>query len=281
MELRAASIIDAEIEGHYAFFPFVEGISTREHQHDFYEIFLIAAGRIEHHINQSVQVLERGSLVFVRPDDAHFFSQHAEANCELINLAFLSGTFAALSDFLGLEDSLLLSPNLAPMRHLSNSQNLSLQAQLRQWGRLLYQDKAQSRQQLRALLVSIISRYFITPEQAADEAMPLWLDDVVKQMNAPVHFIEGREALMRLANRSPEYVGRAFKQYLDVTPSQFINNLRLNYASDLLLHSDLSPTDICYDSGFGNLSYFYHLFKARWHCSPNQFRKQHQRTLIP
>ena len=100
-------------------------------------------------------------------------------------------------------------------------------------------------------------------------------------MQKRANFIEGREALLRMANRTPEYVGRSFKQHLGITPSQFINALRLDYATDLLLHTEQSPTDICYEVGFGNVSHFYHLFKDRGHCSPNQYRKQHQRTLIP
>ena len=279
MELRASNIIDDEIEGHYAFFPFIDGISTRKHHHDFYEIFLIINGRINHHINGASYLLDNGSLVFIRPSDIHFFSQNNQDNCELINLAFFRHTFEAFKVFLDIKDELLLTPQYPPTRYLSLHEKANLQTQLQSWGRSLYQHKMQSRQQLRALLVGIISQYFLMPSNTSQQAMPLWLRDLTHTMQEPTHFIEGREALIRLANRSPEYVGRIFQQYLDVTPSQFINNLRLSYASDLLLQTDLSTTDICYESGFGNLSYFYHLFKARWKCTPNQFRKQQQRTL--
>ena len=281
MELRASNIIDSEIEGHYAFFPFVEGISTRAHQHNFYEIFLIGEGSIEHHVNGACFLLEKGSLVFIRPLDAHFFRQHDNHNCQLINLAFLTQTFEALSLFLGIDEDILLLPEQSPSVVLTQGDRINLQTQLQTWGRLLYGDKIQSRQNLRALLAGIISRYFSLEDNNHIITMPMWLRDLIETMNQPPYFIEGREALIRLSNRTPEYMGRIFRQYLNTTPSGFINNLRLDYASDLLLHTDLSPTDICYEAGFGNLSYFYHLFKTRWNCSPNQFRKQHQLTLIP
>lgn len=281
MELRAASIIDSEIEGHYAFFPFAEGISTREHQHDFYEIFLITEGCIEHHINDEIEILTSGSLVFIRPTDAHFFKQYAENNCKLINLAFFTQTFDAIVNFLGFETDILLLSAQPTTIVLNNSDTVSLRTQLQHWGRMLYGEKNHSRQMLRALLAHIMSHCFIAQKVPLTEQAPLWLTDLVQTLQEPSNFIEGREALMRLANRTPEYVGRAFKKYLGLTPSQFINDLRLDYASNLLLNTDRAPMDIAYDAGFGNLSYFYHLFKMRWHCSPNQYRTQHQQTLVP
>ncbi|MGB1286592.1 MAG: helix-turn-helix domain-containing protein [Aggregatilineales bacterium] len=281
MELRAASIINSEIEGHYAFFPFIEGISTREHQHDFYEIFLIAEGSIEHHINGATDILKNGSLVFIRPKDAHFFRQYAGDNCKLINLAFLVRTFDVITTFLDFQADILLCSPQPPAQVLSHSDTLSLQNRLQYWGRMLYGEKPRSRQTLRALLAHIISHYFISQQEPLAEMPPLWLTDLIRAMQESDNFIEGREALMRLANRTPEYIGRTFKKHLGLTPSQFINNLRLDYAGNLLLNTDRSPTDIAYDVGFGNLSYFYHLFKVRWHCSPNQYRNQHQQTLLP
>ncbi|MEM9952800.1 MAG: AraC family transcriptional regulator [Chloroflexota bacterium] len=283
MELRASSIIDSDLEGHYAFFPFVEGISTQLHHHDFYELFLIAKGSINHHINGEMHCLKDGTLVFIRPDDAHFFSRHGDANCELLNLAFLQHTFEHLSDYLGktLTQTALLERRLPPYVMLTMSDSKRIMTQLRDWGRFAYRDKAQSRFALRGILAYLISDYFVNAGHNQQTDLPDWLADVCETMQQPEHIIEGRKALMQLANRSPEYVGRMFKHYLNTTPSQYINDLRLDYASDLLRHSDASPTEIAFEVGFGNVSHFYHLFKARWQCSPNEFRKQSHRILNP
>ncbi len=283
MELRASSIIDSEIEGHYAFLPFVEHISTRLHQHDFYEIFLIASGNVFHHINGETLLLQRGNLVFIRPDDAHFYSKHTNLNCELINLAFLTQTFNALINYLGIvpQNERFLTSSLPMTMQLTANARNQLVARLRAWGQALYQDKTQSRLALRALLAQIIADYFVTRHENDLMAVPHWLRELCQQMQHREHVVEGRTALMRLANRSPEYVGRAFKVHLGITPSEFINNLRLDYASDLLSHTDRAVIDICHDVGFGNLSHFYHRFKARWNYSPQQYRKLNQRILVP
>ena len=270
------------IEGHYASYP-IDEILTREHQHDFFEVFLIADGGIIHHINGTSQLLNSGALVFIRPDDSHFYSKHADHHCNLINLAFLSHTFYSLSDYLGLveHDDTLITSSLPPLVMLTTNEKNNLITQLEEWGRLIYRDKARSRLTLRSLLVYIFSNYFIARVEDYGEGVPRWLIELCQEMQQKPHLIEGRTALLRLANRTPEYVGRAFKAHLGVTPSQFINSLRLEYASDLLLHADLPVIEVCYEVGFGNLSHFYHLFKARWGCSPVEFRKNNRRTLIP
>ena len=280
MELRAASIIDVEIGGHYAFIPFAEQISTRLHRHDFYEVFLIAQGEITHHINGQVQHLTSGSLILIRPDDAHCFSQTEHKNCELINVAFLTPIFDAVVSFLELQRHLFATPELPLMKQLNSGDKKRLQEHLQYWGRLSYRDALTARRNLRALLAQIVSEHFASAAVQISEPMPPWLHQVIVEMKKQEHFIEGRVALLRLAKRTPEYVGRVFQQYLDKTPSQFINDLRLDYAGDLLLHTEQSPTEIAFEAGFGNVSYFYQLFKARWGCSPNQFRKDHRQTLI-
>ena len=41
------------------------------HCHEFDELFFIFRGRAIHNINGQHQVIEKGSLVFIRPDDTH------------------------------------------------------------------------------------------------------------------------------------------------------------------------------------------------------------------
>lgn len=283
--LKAASIIDEEIEGYYVYFPLVEQIATQAHYHDFYEVFLVIAGQINHHVNGEKILLKSGALVLIRPDDVHFYSNAENQNCELINLAFLTGTLDQLLAYLGLVNGaqVLLAAPLPLTVTLSPVRRNLLAAQIKEWGLFMYRrDKAVARLALRALLAQIITQFFhVSPFEEDVGNPPVWLAEVYQQMQQRHHVVEGRPALMRLANRSPEHVGRAFKTYLGVTPSQFINDLRLDYAADLLRHTDRSVLDICFDVGFGNLSHFYHRFKERWDCSPMQFRNQNRQTLIP
>ena len=48
------------------------------------------------------------------------------------------------------------------------------------------------------------------------------------------------------------------------TPSKYINELRLSYAANLLASSNLNATDVCYECGFQNVSWFYNEFAERF-----------------
>ncbi len=282
MRLRAEDYIDDIAEGHYATYP-MDQIISKPHTHDFYEIFLITDGQVIHHINNEEIVLKHDSLVFIRPDDSHAFSKYAEDTCRLANLAFLVRTFESLSDYLGLAShvDILLHPTIPPTIQLTSVASTRLQSQLAQWGHTLYRDRDHARIELRSILANIMTDCFISSTTDPVHHIPQWLAELCQLMQQHDHLVEGRTALLRLANRTPEYVGRAFREYLDTTPSEFINDLRLDYASELLLYTDDPVIEICYAVGFGNLSHFHHRFKERYDVSPLAFRKSNRRSLIP
>lgn len=58
-----------------------------------------------------------------------------------------------------------------------------------------------------------------------------------------------------------------------ITPNEFILNIRLKHAADLLKnHPDLQITEIAYKAGFNSLRYFRHCFKACFNQTPQEYR---------
>ncbi|NJO00877.1 MAG: helix-turn-helix transcriptional regulator [Bacteroidia bacterium] len=68
---------------------------------------------------------------------------------------------------------------------------------------------------------------------------------------------------------------RFFKSTTHKTLFQFITELRISYACKLLLHENLSVTEICYASGFNNLSNFNRAFKQITGCTPKAYQAGH------
>ena len=71
-----------------------------------------------------------------------------------------------------------------------------------------------------------------------------------------------------------KYIGRLFKSTTDVSFTQYVNRLRLNYAKNLLLSSEKSIIDVALDSGFENVTYFNRVFKSSFGITPTEFRRQ-------
>lgn len=62
---------------------------------------------------------------------------------------------------------------------------------------------------------------------------------------------------------------RTFKSF-----SQFVNELRVGYASRLLIETDKTISEAAFDSGFNNLSNFNRIFKKIRACSPKVYREK-------
>ena len=58
------------------------------HYHDYYEIFLVEEGPLLHHINGECETIYPDTMVFIRPEDQHFFARKDKGTVQFFNLAF-------------------------------------------------------------------------------------------------------------------------------------------------------------------------------------------------
>lgn len=58
------------------------------HCHDYYELFLTLSDSVLHLINGREEELEKGTLIFIRKSDTHFFGKSNNCNYSFVNLAF-------------------------------------------------------------------------------------------------------------------------------------------------------------------------------------------------
>jgi len=72
---------------------------------------------------------------------------------------------------------------------------------------------------------------------------------------------------------SPKYFCCFFKEMTGKTPVEYLNGYRIEKASQKLLNSDQSVTEIAFSCGFNDLSYFIKTFKVHKSISPAKFRK--------
>ena len=71
-----------------------------------------------------------------------------------------------------------------------------------------------------------------------------------------------------------KYFCAFFKKQTGVTPTEYINRVRLERACELLRMHDVSVTEAAFETGFESLSYFIRRFKKQFGVSPAQYKKQ-------
>lgn len=83
-----------------------------------------------------------------------------------------------------------------------------------------------------------------------------------------------------IAGMSPSAFSRFFKLHTGRNLSEYIIDLRLGYASRMLVDSTHSIAEISFSCGFNNLSNFNRIFKKRKGCSPSEFRENYHKTRV-
>lgn len=68
---------------------------------------------------------------------------------------------------------------------------------------------------------------------------------------------------------------QSFRRMTGTTPKQYILGLRLEYARDLLLETDVPVAQVAERCGFSDSFYFSRCFKNHFSTSPRQYRKEH------
>lgn len=65
-----------------------------------------------------------------------------------------------------------------------------------------------------------------------------------------------------------------------MTPSEFIRLIRLRHAEQLLVKSQLSISEIAYNTGFSSQRYFSKCFKELYGCIPSEYKNRKKYTAV-
>ena len=80
--------------------------------------------------------------------------------------------------------------------------------------------------------------------------------------------------LAKISLFSPWYSYRLFREYLGLTPTEYIRKLRLSQAALRLRDGEDRVIDIAFDLGFGSVDTFTRAFFREFGCNPGDYRKK-------
>ncbi len=252
----------------------------RPHYHDYYEIFLLLEGEAVHCVNGRRIPLKRGSLVFIRPSDTHDYLLRDGKTFSMLNITFTAETADALLDFLGegFAPRRLLDPPLPPTVLLPPASFDYVIGQMTAIRAIDGNDSNGIKTAIRILIFRILTRFFTAIPEPQEAVLPAWLAALCAEMRKNGNFVYGIERMLSLTEKSREHVARSLKKYMGTTPSEFINDLRLNFIANMLKNSNHGIADIVFESGFGNLSWAAELFRKKYGLTMSAYRKDPQST---
>ncbi len=241
-----------------------------EHAHAFAEVFWVADGTAFQSLNGNAHKIETGDIFFLRPHvDSHRLFARSGKTATIVNLAFGEDVLAELSEryFPGVDDH---------WRSVSGERVVLNEVQLRLLHNAISTLGANPNSRL--LLDRFMLELFCMVGERLDDplsGLPKWLAEACREMRTPGNFSQGSSRLAELAGRSHEHTSRALKKHYGLTPGEYVNQLRMEYAASELLLTTRGIADIAFDCGFESLSRFYALFKVKHGVSPRRYRLAH------
>jgi AraC-like DNA-binding protein len=98
------------------------------------------------------------------------------------------------------------------------------------------------------------------------------IERVITTLRQPTDRALRLSEMADLAGLSPFHFSRVFRGAIGIPPGEFNAALRLDQAKRLLLETELSVTDICFEVGYESLGAFTTRFTRLVGVSPSQFR---------
>lgn len=248
------------------------------HTHRFAEVFWIFEGGGRHHVNGQTIDLGCGAVVFIRPGDVHSVETLPHQAMGFTNLAFSSEHLRAIRRRYCSEGAWWpwADGDLPQVRKLEPAQLAPLHA----WSESL--DSApHSVFELDRLLLNLW--HLVDPglgNEPADHAVPDWLLRACRGIRQRAAMQEGVPAFVRLCGRGPEHVSRTVRLRLGMSPTEYVNQIRLQYLERQLRTSSTSILDLILSAGFTSVGHVYEQFKTRYGMPPHRYRQAHQNHLV-
>ena len=238
------------------------------HMHNFYEVEMILGGQGSNIINGISFPLTRGLLYLLSPSDTHQID--CEGSMTLFHAGFLADPENGLS--IPLPDGgyvvQLTEQELAPFLHFfsiaeneCNSQEpLRLQGAYAALSLILIHLLRHGRQCTAASSIQKLHPALMYIWQhCSDESLDL-------------------QTVAESCSLSPSYFSSIFHKTFGQSFTAYLSECRLRCASYLLTETDMSITDVVYECGFSSPSRFFRVFKARFHCTPGDYRAKYSHT---
>ncbi len=251
------------------------------HFHPEFELTFIVKGKGSRIVGNSIEPFETGDFVLLGPNLPHVWvsDEQETGPCEAIVIQFPESFMQNLLRFPewnGLHDMVTHAGRGLAFSGVSNMQKEPFKVQMQQIA------ESHNIHQLIKLLLQLsdLKRFPLSSDSFSTQKPP---KDTTR-INAALHFIQMHYLQPINIKRAAESIhlsesafSKFFIREMGISFTTYLNELRIAHATRLLLETDKSISNIAFDSGFENLSYFNRVFLHLKRITPMKFRKIKQR----
>ncbi|WP_316819979.1 AraC family transcriptional regulator [Pedobacter gandavensis] len=262
----------------------VKNLTNPVHFHNEYELVLITQSKGRRIVGDSIENFEEGDLVLIGPNLPHVMyndksyyepenKQPVTATVMYFRMDWLKEEFVHSKEIPQLHDLLLDINRGIKVYGDTHKQVVLLLNQLiasKGLGRIIHLLSILNLLSESKEYICLSSLGYTNPHNQKD------VQRISKIYNyIMANFTEdiSLETAATLASMTTSAFCKYFKARTQKTFTHFVNEIRIGHACKLLFDDHLSMTEICYQSGFNNLTNFNRNFKLYTRLSPSEFKK--------
>lgn len=246
------------------------------HWHDDLEFIIIIDGQMNYDVNGEKIFLQEGEGIFVNSRCFHYGYSDNHKECNFICI-LLSPKLFFINNYL-IENYLnpLINNSHLPFQKLNHS--IQWQSSILHNLKDIYKDNIEA---IKPFIILEKSAHII--ELLIENMDSLHNDDKnandILALTAMIGYVQKNyqdkillKNIYNAGNCCKTKCTVLFQKYLGTTPITYLNRYRLEKSSFLLLNTTKTITEIAYECGFSNSSYFCELFLKYYKTSPKKYR---------
>lgn len=250
------------------------------HNHKVYEIYYLNSGTRKFFIEGDIFTISKGDLVLIDKDVMHQTTFTSNKTHERTYVLFTDRYITPLIEKYGrecIETCFSQKVFTIPAGRREYVENLLYQLECEYKNPDNYSDKLMECYITEIMLfliryVDYIGDEVVRELSATDEIMQLAAKYIIENYNK----ILSLKDVADYVNMSSTYFSKRFKVTTGIGFKEFLLNIRIKKASQLLLNTDYKITDVAYSCGFNDSNYFGDVFKKIKGLSPLQYRKNRE-----
>jgi len=215
-------------------------------------------------------IVRPGQAFFIHCMDYQFYRTDTEQLWEIVWVHFEGGASRAYYEQFQLADEPVITLN--PFSSIPSTLNELIQLQKQQDSRTEWLSSQAIILLLTDLVLHILGR-----------SLPRFLPEYILQVQIflkdQLHLKITLDHLSTRFSISKFHLAREFKVFTGLTPNDYLLNLRINKAKELLSYTTMPILEIARQVGIENVSHFINQFKKQENTTPLSFRKAWQRPL--
>lgn len=270
-------------------FPCAELRTERKHSHEFYELAYVYDGHGSHFDGNELKAVSRGSLILTSPEAEHYFVSPKNNDAPWLMVLDCLFTKQFFDDVLETYLNISILKNTTLYQLIKSNKPFCLllsddsNSEIKLYMETIKHKRGINRVGTDILVKNLLLNILIEISTLYDVQLgfpetiqkPLWgIDHLIRYIKANLDINLTLNLLAAQIHLSPSYLSRYFKQKTGKNISEYITELRIEKAKELLVSTVYSVTDICFLCGYSSVPNFRKYFRKATGMSPGEYRKQ-------